>query len=678
MHAPTPGKKLAAIGAAAALAAGSAMIAAPAMAAPAAGGEGGTAFAKAASTAFAADTKAAAKTKSAKASKIAAMGFGKDGEVVVQSTDKALTADSDELKSIKAYAAKEGKDLKVSFIGTKGYEAYGATAKIDKKSVAKGETFADNGKSIKDLVNGAGYIMLTSATQGSLCSTGFNATEGGKPIIITAGHCTEGMDGKKAYREAPSSSEAVAGKGASEFLDGDASGAKPFGTVTYSQFGPTAIDENETQLPEGITPAKAQDFGLLAVDGGLNLNQPGVTTNWNEKDAKNEDNLAKDTTPVKGVHDVTTKDVGSDVWRSGRTTGKQTGPIGYEDQQTIAIVDGYSNIGGRLVYGFASETLADHGDSGGAVMKGDQAVGVVSGGSPAKAGHKAFLWTAELAEGLTQLKNKGHNVKVTTDGDTTTPPGTPEPTDTTTAPTEEPTTPAPTDEPTTTAPTEEPTSPAPTTTAPTEKPTTDAPTTPAPTSSAPTTEPTQTSKPTQTTEAPKADPKLTIDPKKVSAKNFVNEKKGVTLKVANLEKGQKVDFTVSPSGKNVKPYELTATADANGTAQWKVYGTSASDPEVYVGKYQVKAQPQTDAKAANDPLTGSFQVVSGDANPGGGDNGDDNGNGSGDNGSDDNGSGDNGKELPKTGVTSAPLLGGAIALILVGAATVFLARRKKN
>ena len=659
MHAPTPGKKLAAIGAAAALAAGSAMIAAPTMAAETAGGEGGNPeFAKAASSAFAIDA-------------IAAVGFGKDGEVVVQSTDKALKADSDQVKALKAYADEKKVDLKVSFIGSKGYSAFDATVKK-----ASGKAFAANGKSTKDLVNGAGYLIDQGGGYFGICSTGFNATEGGKPIVITAGHCTDQAEGKKVVREAPSASEYVTGDDSKTgWMDGDAQNPIPFGTVTYSQYGPNA-DTNKA------TPENSQDFGLLAVDGNLDLNQPGVTTNWNKTDAKAENNLAKDTNPVTGIHDVTKDDIGESVWRSGRTTGKKTGTIGSDDP-TVQIVDGYANIQdadekSHIVYGFASDAEAWHGDSGGAVMMGDKAVGVVSGGSPASGTTPAFLWTAELAQGVKQLEAKGHKVDVTTDGDTTTPPGTPEPTDTTTAPTEEPTTPAPTDEPTTTAPTEEPTSPAPTTTAPTEKPTTDAPTTPAPTSSAPTTEPTQTSKPTQTTEAPKADPKLTIDPKKVSAKNFVNEKKGVTLKVANLEKGQKVDFTVSPSGKNVKPYELTATADANGTAQWKVYGTSASDPEVYVGKYQVKAQPQTDAKAANDPLTGSFQVVSGDANPGGGDNGDDNGNGSGDNGSDDNGSGDNGKELPKTGVTSAPLLGGAIALILVGAATVFLARRKKN
>jgi LPXTG-motif cell wall-anchored protein len=676
MHAPTPGKKLAAIGAAAALAAGSAMIAAPAMAAPAAGGEGSNPeFAKAASKAFAADTKADTKTKSTKASKIAAVGFGKDGAVVVQSTDEALKADSDEVKALKAYADEKKVGLKVSFIGSKGYSAFGAKAS-GLKTDASALKATSNGKSVNDLVNGAGYLVESSAGIG-ICSTGFNATEGGKPIVITAGHCTDGaVESKgKVYREAPSTSEYITKDGeSSKVLDGDQEGNPlPFGTVTYSQYGPNADTAK-------ANPENSQDFGLLAVDGDVKLNQPGVTTNWNDNDAKNENNLAKDTKPVTGIRDVTKDEIGESVWRSGRTTGKKTGTIGSDDP-TVQIVDGYANIQdankkSHIVYGFASDTVAWHGDSGGAVMMGDKAVGVVSGGSPASGTAPAFLWTAELYQGVKQLEAKGHKVELTTDGDTTTPPESPTPTDTTTAPTEEPTTPAPTN--TTTAPTEEPTSPAPTTTAPTEKPTTDAPTTPAPTSSAPTTEPTQTSKPTQTTEAPKADPKLTIDPKKVSAKNFVNEKKGVTLKVANLNKGQKVAFTVTPSGKNVKPYELTATADAKGTAQWKVYGTSGNDPEVYVGKYKVKAQPQTDAKAANDPLTGSFQVVSGDANPGGGDDGDDNGNDSGDNGSDDNGSGDNGNELPKTGVTSAPLVGGAIALILVGAATVFLARRKKN
>lgn len=89
---------------------------------------------------------------------------------------------------------------------------------------------------------------------------------------------------------------------------------------------------------------------------------------------------------------MTKKDVGKSVYRVGRTSGKHSG--------RIQLVNGYANVSGRMVYGFSAKAKAVQGDSGGPVMLGSKAVGMVSGASG------GIVWAAELYEGLKHLGAK--------------------------------------------------------------------------------------------------------------------------------------------------------------------------------------------------------------------------------------------------------------------------------
>ena len=104
------------------------------------------------------------------------------------------------------------------------------------------------------------------------------------------------------------------------------------------------------------------------------------------------------------------------------------------------------------------------------------------------------------------------------------------------------------------------------------------------------------------------DPAPNLSEKKVTADDFVNDKKGVNAVVSNLEPGTKVKFTVtgtSGNAKNVKPYETTVTADKDGNAVFTPAGMNKSNPSAYTGKYNITAE--FDGQKLED----SFEVVSG-------------------------------------------------------------------
>src|SRR5699024_2414157 len=186
-----------------------------------------------------------------------------------------------------------------------------------------------------------------------------------------------------------------------------------------------------------------------------------------------------------------------------------------------------------MVYGFASETPEGGGDSGGTVMLGDKAVGVVSGGIDAAGDLPALLWTAELAEGLTHLPG---DYEIKTSGDSE-----PSPTPTPTAPeTADPTTPA---------------------TTPTE------------------------------TEDPVVDAELVVDPQEIAAERFVAadeeqadaEDRGVTYTVEGAEPGSEVVFDTFAAGDDEASKSITVTADEDGAASSRIWGLTSAEPEAYIG-----------------------------------------------------------------------------------------------
>ncbi|MGO2036295.1 MAG: trypsin-like serine protease [Brevibacterium sp.] len=170
-----------------------------------------------------------------------------------------------------------------------------------------------------------------------------------------------------------------------------------------------------------------------------------------------------------------------------------------------------------------------------------------------------------------------------------------------------------------------------------------------------------------------AERKLTVDPKEVTASDFVKKDKGVQIKAEGFEEGEKVTLKVTSGPENVEGITLDETANEDGVAGFSIYGTSAADPSAYLGKYDVQVTGANDT-ADEEALNGSFEVVSDeDGNGGGGNDGDDDGN----NG-DDDGNGDGGSDLPRTGAELTGLAAGAGLLLVGGAAVVLTLRRNKQ
>ncbi|SMY11595.1 S1 family peptidase [Brevibacterium jeotgali] len=597
---------------------------------------------------------------------IAAVGYNENGDIVVQVVEGAgMSPVSEELKPVTAFAKQED----------------------DKKVLVQEIPNGYSEVNAEDVVGGAGYAVPRGNDVG-LCSFGFPVTgPGGEEAIVTAGHC--GEVGEDVFLEAPKGSNAGSGKYHEENMWGGLLKDEAIGSFTHSEFAETPIEDPFN--PGGadqFNPADTQDFAVVTLNDETVTTHPAVT-DWTSAESND---LFVSTKPVAGVHDVEASDIGKEIWRSGRTSAVQSGTIPAEAEQGEigGIVDGYAIVnlpggaGYSLVYGFAANALGIPGDSGGAVMMGDQAVGVtsLSNYQGEDQGDKNWIWVAELSEGLNHL---GKDYKVKTTADAEEPPETPKPTPTATdspEPTEDPTTPAPT--PTATdspEPTEDPTTPAPTPTdtgSPEPTPTdtdspeptqtaTDEPTTPAPT-------------PSETEEADE-DAELNVDPREIAAEQFlaededqaIDEDRGVTYSVTGVEPGSDVTFDTYAStdsasanaGSEEAPAEdsndapaksVTVTADEDGNASSRVWGLPTAPAEAYIGDYEVIVT------AEGETLESSFEVV---------------GEGGGDGGQDDGDNGDGGDDLPRTGSTTAPLAAGAAGLVALGGALVYVARRRK-
>ncbi len=163
-------------------------------------------------------------------------------------------------------------------------------------------------------------------------------------------------------------------------------------------------------------------------------------------------------------------------------------------------------------------------------------------------------------------------------------------------------------------------------------------------------------------EAP-AERKLTVEPKEIAASDFVKKDKGVQITAEGFEEGEEVTLKVVNGPEGVKDYQMTETVKADGVVGFSIYGTSASNPEAYLGKYDLEVTGANDTED-EESLTGSFQVVA-----------DEDGNG----GGNDDGNGDGGgSDLPRTGAELTGLAAGAGLLLVGGAAVVLTMRRKKN
>ena len=220
-----------------------------------------------------------------------------------------------------------------------------------------------------DVVGGAGYLIETATGLGA-CSVGFSAwTPAGDPAVISAGHCADDTTVATGL-SLPSQDPAAGGEG------GVPAGNGLLGSFGFSQYGGPG---NSTGADGDFSSI---DIAVIDVDNAALTLLPEVT-DWTTAAS---DDLAASTVTVTGVGEPT---VGATVAKSGRTTGYSSA--------TVEMVDGWAVVDGQFVHGFGAELDSLQGDSGGAVIQGNTAVGVVSGGDVAT----GFTWAAGLANALT-------------------------------------------------------------------------------------------------------------------------------------------------------------------------------------------------------------------------------------------------------------------------------------
>ncbi|MFK4729036.1 cell wall-binding repeat-containing protein [Agromyces mediolanus] len=188
-----------------------------------------------------------------------------------------------------------------------------------------------------DLVGGTGWTYSLGGGSYTLCSVGFNgrATSNGAHQFATAGHCLEGSsnDSTPIYQLVQSKPN-TAGLGAQI-------GTRVPGSVQYGG----NVDSARVAVAAGWTP------------------RPTVTTWGGGKGSPTSG------TPVT-VRGATAGVVGAKLCKSGRTTGWSCGTV--QGFQTV-------QVEGHSVNSVIADVCAIPGDSGGAALIGNYAVGISSG-----------------------------------------------------------------------------------------------------------------------------------------------------------------------------------------------------------------------------------------------------------------------------------------------------------
>lgn len=257
-----------------------------------------------------------------------------------------------------------------------------------------------------DVVGGQGYLSVAPDLPGFLagdpdgaawsCSLGFAAfSPAGDPALLSAGHCAFDDNDERLTDTTLSvpSSEDAAGSDQVELP----SDVELFGTFGFAQFGggDGGLGSN------GDTTAT--DISVIDIDPDSGWNPVPAVTDWTTAG----DSLSSLADSVVEIKSVAAPSLGA-VQKSGRTTGFTEGVVDGDD-----ILDGWANIDGHWVQGFSSNTLAGPGDSGGAVIQGNAAVGLISGGSEATATEEQFTWAASLVTALP--KTNGYEVALDLD-----------------------------------------------------------------------------------------------------------------------------------------------------------------------------------------------------------------------------------------------------------------------
>jgi hypothetical protein len=239
-------------------------------------------------------------------------------------------------------------------------------------------------KTEDDILGGQGYFADNLA----ICSAGFGAfSSTGRPLVLTAGHCTEDGLAKAASIEPPTS--APAGGSTTQ----RPSILAPLGTFGFSQFGGP---NNSAATPDGSNVGT--DIAVIQdIAPGLNL-QPAATK-WDNSGAPGPG-------AVKIVGTVAPFQ-GQDVCRSGRTTGWKCGTV---DSVGIWMVPGSKSVPPdygndlRPVRAFDSTSVKSAGgDSGGPWISGNFAVGTHTGAESLN-GVQTRAIAATLEDSLTSIQ----------------------------------------------------------------------------------------------------------------------------------------------------------------------------------------------------------------------------------------------------------------------------------
>lgn len=263
-----------------------------------------------------------------------------------------------------------------SFVVTKRVDASESTSEaVATFAAGHSNVIVETGEPLEafastDVVGGAGYLFPLFAGPGT-CSVGFTAwTPSGGPAVITAGHCAAEATAADTTLSRPSTEPAIGGPGFEPLA--------ALGDFGFHQYGGPGDTPGSDGDPNSV------DLAVINVTNPALSVQP-VVTDWTTAAS---DDLAASSIPVTSVGEPSP---GVPLSKSGRTTGFTTGG-------TLG-VEGWANIGGHWVRGFAANGLeAAGGDSGGAVVQGGRAVGIVSGGVPG-----SYTWVADIANTLTTV-----------------------------------------------------------------------------------------------------------------------------------------------------------------------------------------------------------------------------------------------------------------------------------
>lgn len=226
-----------------------------------------------------------------------------------------------------------------------------------------------------DVVGGAGYASFDPASLDGapetipvgLCSIGFSGfTPSGAPAVISAGHCAEDGLLSESVLSVPADDPAGGG---SEF-----DVLAPLGTLGFAQYG-----------GPGNTTGSVGDTASTDVSA-IDVTNPDLTLRPAVTDWSTVADLSQSSRPVTAVGRA---QLGRPVVKSGRTTGLTSG---------TAQSAGWAEVSGRYVYGVVTDVPSDSGDSGGAVLQGGTAVGIVSGGSTSEG--QPVMFAADLETAL--------------------------------------------------------------------------------------------------------------------------------------------------------------------------------------------------------------------------------------------------------------------------------------